>query len=358
MASNRIALLMANLAGGGAERVALVLAEGFRDRGYEVDLLLLKQEGALVDLVPAGVNLVDLDASNVWSGFLRLVRYLRTARPAALQVNLWPLTVLGVIAGRLTRTRVVTFDHAALSIQLKGSRKRLYALKFAARHVYPLAAERVFVAKSAVDDISDFANVPRSWFKVIYNPLRRFEVPGKDPQIEALWEGCENRVVTAATLKPQKNHALLISAMARLQSPAKLMIIGDGPLRQDLERQAASDGVDVIFTGFVIDPLPYLASGSIFALSSDYEGYPVVLLEAMQLGLTIVSTDCPSGPAEILDDGKYGYLSPCGDPDALAASLEKAIRLPLSGRARERAKALASEDVVGQHLRLLIPSEG
>jgi glycosyltransferase involved in cell wall biosynthesis len=333
----------------------LSLAEGFRDRGFKVDIVLLKAEGELLDLVPQGVNIVDLGSPKLSQAFLPLVRYLRRRRPAAAQAYMWPFTAFCILAARLAGTRIVTFDHAALSVQFRGRKKHLTALRFSARHLYPLAAERVFVANAAADDLAGFAQIPRDSLKVIYNPVRPIERPPVPPEIEAMWAGCDDRIVTAATLKPQKNHALLISAVAKMKRKARLMILGKGELLEELQEHARSLGVDVIFPGFAVDPLPYLASAKLFALSSDYEGFPVVLIEAMQLGLTIVSTDCPSGPREILDGGKFGRLAPCGDPDALARALDDALQNPSPpGLVQRRAEELSGPHAIDEHLELLL----
>jgi glycosyltransferase involved in cell wall biosynthesis len=178
-------------------------------------------------------------------------------------------------------------------------------------------------------------------------------------EAEALWKGARNRIITVGKMKEQKNHALLIRSLAilRRSMEAKLMILGHGELSFDLEALARSEGVeeDVIFPGFTLDPWPYYASADLFALSSDYEGYPLVLIEALRSGLKIVSTDCESGPKEILADGEYGQLVPCGDARALAAAIGRALSQPEDGqRLKARAEQLSGVATADRYLRLML----
>jgi glycosyltransferase involved in cell wall biosynthesis len=151
-----------------------------------------------------------------------------------------------------------------------------------------------------------------------------------DPRIEGLWNVPKgSRIITAGSLDDHKDHALLIRAFAQVTKhrDARLMILGAGSLRGELENLCGALGVgdQVLFPGFVADPWPYLFSASTFALSSKYEGYALVIVEAMHAGLKIVSTDCPSGPAELLQGGRYGTLVGVGDEDALAKALLTAL---------------------------------
>ena len=120
------------------------------------------------------------------------------------------------------------------------------------------------------------------------------------------------------------------------------MILGEGALRGELEALARELGIAerVILPGFDLDPWPYLASADLFVLSSDYEGFPLVLAEAMYAGLRLVSTDCPTGPAELTDNGRLGQLVPCGDAEGLARAIDTAWTLP-HDPAGQRAQAMA-----------------
>ena len=167
-------------------------------------------------------------------------------------------------------------------------------------------------------------------FATIHNPVPSLPSCSVSRLNEAasFWKGSEARILSVGNLKAVKNQALLIRAFARLASPnATLMILGEGALRPELERLATELGVGnrVILPGFQSDPTPFYETANLFVLSSDYEGFGNVIVEALATGTPVVSTDCPSGPSEILEGGKWGRLTPVGDVDALAMAMKTAL---------------------------------
>lgn len=358
----RFALLLPNMRGGGAERVALRLAEDFLAAGHQVDLVLLEAVGELIPLLPRQVRVFGLNATRIRSAIGPLCRYFRERKPDAIQISMWPVTVVGLLAHRLvaSKARVVLSDHIPLSKQYSNlGNAGLAALGASIAAFYPLANARVVVSHQAADDLARVSGIRRDSIDVVYNPVSTpLAQSGLRPDIECLWGGSEARIITVGSFKEQKNHALLIRSFARLRRnrPAKLMILGDGLLRPVLEALAVTEGVpdDVIMPGFSTDPWPYYASANLFALSSDYEGYPLVLIEAMRSGLTIVSTDCQSGPREILADGEFGTLVPVGDEAAFASALELGLQSQCDpGRLRARAETLSGQGTSDRYLQLM-----
>ena len=360
----RLALLLPDMGAGGAERVGLRLADDWLAAGHEVDLVLMRAAGELIPLVPPEVRVFDLGVDRIRKSVRPLIRYFRDRRPDAMQISMWPLTVAGLLARRLARTptRIVISDHVMLTRQYGGSRAAMAAIRATTRLFYPLADAKVIVSEQAADDLARLSGIAREDIDVIYNPVAPPPPDvAVDPKIEALWGDAEGRVITVGKLKDQKNHALLIRAFGKVaaRSRAKLMILGDGPLREELVATAAREGLGdrILFPGFTSDPWPYYASADLFALSSDYEGYPLVLIEAMRSGLRIVSTDCESGPAEILDGGRFGRLVPVGDEAALAAAILDALSAPHDEqRVRDRAAALSGESASERYLELMTDS--
>jgi glycosyltransferase involved in cell wall biosynthesis len=359
----RLAFLLPDMRGGGAERVALRLIEDFLKAGHEVDLVLFEEKGELLPLLPPQVRVFDLKAPRARSGLWPLVRYFRQRRPDAMQISMWPYTVLGIVAHRLARskTRIVTSDHAALSKHVPPSKALAYrALVWTVRLFYPLADARILVAKEAADDLARISGIDRSSLEVVYNPVGEPpENVGTTREIEMIWSGAERRIITVGSFKAQKNHQLLIRSFARAfrGEPVKLMMLGQGELRPSLEALAKELRVEdqVLLPGFTTDPWPYYASADLFALSSDYEGYPLVLIEALRSGLPIVSTDCESGPREILDGGRFGKLVPVGDEAALAEGMKAALEEPYDAAAlRARAEALSGQATSDRYLELML----
>jgi len=317
-ALKRIALFLPNLGGGGAERVALSSAKDLIERGHEVDLVLVRAEGKLLPLLPAQVKVIDLKAPRIFASLVPLARYLRERKPDALHAVMWPVTIIAIIAHRLARSRAILMvsDHVAYSQPFLTARQ-MSMLRLSTRLLYPRADFRVVISSRAADDLAALSGIARDRFEVIYNPISPPRPIVSNTEVQLLWGESNQRIITVGSLKEVKNHALLLRAFAELRGHpnAKLMILGEGHLRSMLEGLAANLGVAdrVLMPGFFVDPWPYLASANLFVLSSDYEGFPLVLAEAMHAGLKVVSTDCVSGPAEMLDGGRYGRLVPCGD---------------------------------------------
>ena len=359
----RLAFVLPSMAGGGAERVALALMHDFVKRGHEVDLVLASASGELLPLLPPQVQLFDLGARRLRSALWPLVGYLRQRRPHAVQVSMWPLTVIAIVAAKLARapSRVVVSDHVALSQHYRNDRRALAMLRATTRLIYPLAAARICVSGGVADDLASLSGLRRDQFDVVYNPIDPPAAIAPTAEVERQW-GEGRRILTVGSLKEQKNHLLLLDAFARLpDKKSRLMIVGEGSLRPLIESRAAQLNVAdrTIMPGFTTDPWPYYASADLFVLSSDYEGFPVVLVEAMYAGLPIVSTDCPSGPAEMLDGGRYGDLVPCGDAPALAAAIEKALAKPADpARIRDRAVAMTGPQTIARYLELLLGGRG
>lgn len=163
--------------------------------------------------------------------------------------------------------------------------------------------------------------------------------------------------MTVGTLKAQKNQALLLRAFARLpMKDARLMLVGSGALEDDLRRLAAELGVGerVVLAGFHADPAPFYATAELFVLPSNDEGFGNVLVEALSFGLPVVSTDCPSGPAEILENGRWGRLVPVGDEAALAKAMMETLASPPDPDAlRRRAADFASGIAARKYLEAL-----
>lgn len=361
MDRKRLALLLPDLGGGGAERVALSLIKYFVAKGYAVDLLLMQAKGELLPLVPPQVHVVDLKADRIRNAVRPVADYLAKVRPAAMQISMWPLTIAGILARRLSRvpTRIIVSDHAALSQQYATwGRWHRQLLRWSIRLFYPMADCRVVVAHSTANELARVSGLPVEQLDVVYNPV---EVPGegRDEVVNSLWDGAKFRLLTVGRLSAEKNQLLLLEAFASLpfRNDARLIILGEGPLRKNLERKAADLGISdlVRMPGFRPDPSPFFRSANLFVLSSDFEGYPLVLIEAMYCGLTIASTACQTGPEEILNGGEFGYLAQCGDKSSLVAAISAGLDQPLDPSVLVRRAQTLSADSLDRYLALMVP---
>jgi glycosyltransferase involved in cell wall biosynthesis len=313
------------------------------------------------------VRIVDLQARSGLLAPLPIARYLRRARPDAMLVtglytNL--AAILGLrLAGTGTRTVISVQNH--LSTQVASSRAPWMKLVPAAsRRLFPLVDRIVAVSQGVADDLSRCVGVPPEKLTTIHNPLvspRLAEQKAEPPAHAWLRDAGPPVVLGMGKLRPQKDFATLIRAFAlvRKRRPARLLIVGEGPERSALLRLAGRLGVaaDVDLPGFLGNPYACMARAGVFVLSSAWEGLPSVLVEAMACGCAVVSTDCPSGPAEILEQGRYGPLVPVGDQAALAEAISKALEQPTDlASLVSRASAFSADRAARAYEAVLLPA--
>ncbi len=352
----RIALTLPSLAGGGAQRIFVDLARGLLDRSIAVDVVLVREEGVLRDSVPAGADVVLLGGDRVSRAVPRLAAYLRSRRPDVVVPAISHMNLCALLAARLTRPRVpvVVSHHNHLTLHARhGARPQDRVMPWLVRAGYPWADGIVAVSDGVADDLASAARLPRSRIEVVYNPVdfdRVSAMAATPPDHPWLAEkaGLRGRnavaapvLVAAGRLSPQKDFATLLRAVALLDRDVRVVVLGEGELRPDLERLARELRIDdrVDLPGFSANPYPSYRAGDLFVLSSRWEGLPTVLVEALFLGVPIVATDCPSGPAEILAGGRWGRLVAPADPEAMAAAIEAGLaegRRPADPTAWER----------------------
>lgn len=331
-----IALFVPSLRGGGAERVMLNLARGFSEQGYKVDLVLQRAEGPFLSEVPDKVRIVDLKAKRMALALFPLISYLRRERPRSLLSAMTHTNITALLAKRLARveTHVVVSEHNTMSItshKSKTLRSRLLPLM--AKRLYYWADAVVAVSRGVADDLANFLKFPRERIRVIYNPVITPEIleKAKEP-LEHPWfkPGEPPVILGVGALTDQKDFPTLIRAFAlvRKEHPVRLMILGEGEDRPKLEALVRKMGLenDVSLPGFVYNPYKYMKRAAVFVLSSKWEGLPTVLIEALAIGTPVVSTDCPSGPREILENGRHGTLVPVGRVEELAKAILEILK--------------------------------
>lgn len=391
---SHLALFITSLVGGGAERVTLNLAAALADRGHTLDLLVGRKEGQLHEHIPATVRIIDLGAASarqllpivlkmprtakglastllhpkapwILGAVPALVRYLNDRPPATLLSVRNYANIAALLAWRLKsgRPRLVISAHNHLTVAATHARKA-YRRKFPqlARSLYPEADRIVAVSNGVAEDLVQSIGLPRSRITTIYNPVFHPELLAQardTPTHEWFVPGAPPVVLGIGKLKPQKDFACLVRAFARVLAtrPARLLILGEGPQREALVSLAHELGVAdaVSLPGFVANPFAYLGRAAVFVLSSAWEGLSNVIIEALACGCPVVSTDCPSGPAEILDGGTYGRLVPVGDDAALARAIVATLDQPLAPeRLRDRARLFSVDHAVECYLDVLL----
>jgi len=359
-----IALFLPNLGGGGAERVFTNLANAFVEKGMSVDFVLGKAEGPNLSQIDRRINLVDLGTNSVYGWIRPMKRYLKERHPELILSGLHHANLTALYANMLmlsgTKTRIIVSVHGTLSHDIGKSRKKLAkAIPLLVRIFYPKADKIICVSNGVAQELINKYHLPKSKIQVIYNPVvtedmfKKAEEPLSHP-----WFQPEQPpvILGVGRLTAAKDFETLIKAFAlvRKKTEARLMILGEGSERAKLEQLVKQLGLqnDVCMPGFVDNPYKYMKHSSVFVLSSRWEGLPTVLIEAIALGLPVVSTDCPSGPAEILEGGKWGRLVPVRNHEALANAILEALN-DERGKGAERAKEFSLDRIVDQYVALI-----
>lgn len=405
----RIAILTPTLAGQGAERKALSIASGLIGRGYEVDLLLERLVCHYPDETPGAARLFftsgrgdDRTRANlrrmaaaprplVPAPLPWRVRYPRLALAAKLDGRQRPLLAstrlprwaAGVAAyleserpGGVLAMNVLSAAAATMALRLARHRParvvatlhdvlRNRRLRRRAHRAYPYADAAVGVSHGVAAQFAAIPGLEPGRVHTIYNPVvpadldKRAGAPVEHPWLRGEAAGGCPVILAVGRLRRVKDFPNLLAAFARLlarRRPARLIVLGQGSLRPRLLSLARELGVaeHVDFPGFVENPYAFLARASLFVLSSRHEALPTVLIEAMACGCPVVSTNCPFGPREVLEGGRFGELVPVGDPDALAGAMERALDAPPRPDAlRERAAFFGIERAVDRYEELL-----
>ncbi len=333
-----IAFFLVDLGGGGAEKVMLSLAGGFAEQGLEVDLVLVKLEGDYRSLISPKVRVINFAHPRLITSLPLLIDYLKQHQPKVLISALEDANTISIVAKILARvpTRAIVSVHNQLSFAEAGrSQLKRKLTPLFIRWLFPFADEIVAVSQGVGDNIAQIAGLPRDRITTIYNPiftpdlLDKFDEPVHEswflnPQISV--------ILGVGRLSTEKDFPTLIRAFAlvKQQYPVKLVILGQGEELLSLEELVRQLNLvdDVIFPGFVNNPYAYMSKSKMLVMTSIYEGFGNVLVEALIAGIPVVSTNCKSGPTEILAGGKYGDLVAIGDVQGLAAAMINTLEHP------------------------------
>ena len=365
MTEGSVAIYLPDLAGGGAQRVNVNLANELARRGLAVDFVTDHAEGPFRTLIADSVRLVALGRRRFGPNLSGLCRYVTGERPDVVMASMTHASVAALLAKRLVggRTRFLVQCQDTMSVHYTTFRPiaRLWIRLFGS--LLPSADAVVAVSKGVADDlVRMFPKASRNVVS-IYNPvfepgiIERAEEPLAHP-----WFGDPKVpvVLSVGRLAPQKDHNTLLAAFAQVVRArrARLVIAGDGPDRTSLLARAEELGIAelVDLPGFQSNPYPLMKNAQVFVLSSIHEGLPLVLVEALACGTPVVSTDCPNGPREVLEDGKWGQLVPMGDAQTMADAILSALDEPADPSALvARARCFSARSIALEYIRVFFP---
>jgi glycosyltransferase involved in cell wall biosynthesis len=329
-----IALFSPTLGGGGAEKVLVNLACGMIDQVEAIDIVVGQATALHTSHIPQQARLVDLRASRTLCSIFPLTEYMRESRPRAMICFQDHATVVALWARALARVPlpIVGTVHTTWSRCLATGTVKTRVLAWCARQAYARVESVVAVSNGAADNLAATLNLPREKIRVIYNPVIGPDLFARSKAVlEHPWfaPGCQPVIIGIGRLTQPKDFQTLVLAFAQVRRhiDCRLMILGEGEERASLAALATATGFgdDIALPGFVDNPYKYLVHSSLFVLSSIWEGLPTVLIEALALGVPVVSTDCDNGPREILENGLHGRLVRPADPSALAEAMRQTL---------------------------------
>lgn len=356
----RIGIVIYSMAGAGAERVSINLAQEFIAAGHAVDFVLAGGEGELMDELPteASIHVARAGGAKGWRA--AILEYVGAQSP---DVLLAMMEGAGVLAIQAVKKRVpvyvVSHIHFSRHCRAASRMKERWLMPLAARWYLPKAAGVIGVSKGVTEDIRRVAALNPDCVHTIYNPILSDAFHRKAAeQVDHPWFVPDRdwlAVITVGRLTEQKGHETLLRAVREVarEQPVRLMVLGQGERLVELQALAEDLGIDgmVEFAGFDPNPYRYISAADIFALPSQWEGFGNVLVEALACGAAVVSTNCPSGPSEILAQGKYGELVTIGDSDALAWAINRNVRPTLDSEdLKAHLEQFEATYVAGQYL--------
>jgi glycosyltransferase involved in cell wall biosynthesis len=365
----KVTIVLGCLGTHGPSLVRAQLATEMIRRGVTVDIVLGQDPFMLAPSLFPNCSVQVLGTQRPRHFIGKLMAHLKKARPDGVLASSWPFSVATILAVHLYNPKlpVVISEHSDFRSGLKSSseftNKDKFLLRYVAKYIYNRANRIVGVSQGVLDGLVDKVGVSRRNMTVISNPARRFtsepaEKPEESQRLERFWAQGALKLLAVGRLVPEKDYGTMIKAVSILKTKLniKLVIVGSGHMREALESQINHLGLEqnVMLAGQSNTMSHYYGKADLFLLSSSCEGFGNVLVEALSFGLPIVSTDCKSGPSEILANGKYGFLTPVGDAVAFAKGVEKALATSIDPKAQKsRAAHFSIETATDRYLSAL-----
>lgn len=331
----KIAVFIPTLKGGGAERVMISIANGLSQIGNKVDLIVVDRNGEYRNEIGRNIRIIDLKTGRVIKAIPGLIKYLKICKPILIITTIWHANISAIIATKVSfaRTKVVIRESNFLTNSKKTLGRYEFLMTGLVKYCYPLANKIIAPSDGIAKDLSHAFGIKPDKIVVIKNPsiedwmLEKAREPVKHP-----WLTKRNQPVFLAmgSLTAQKDFFTLLRAFRYVlqKLPSRLIILGEGKQRCELEDLIKSLRIEycVDLPGFVDNPFSYMINADVFVLSSQWEGLPNGLIQALGLGMKVVSTDCQSGPREILRNGERGKLVPVGNEEQLAEAMVASMK--------------------------------
>jgi glycosyltransferase involved in cell wall biosynthesis len=339
----KVVFFISNFKVGGSEKSILNLLKNLNQDNFQKSLLLQKKIGDLIIEIPSDVLIRELSTFYPGSTLFSLIKYMYQEKPDIIMSVFPRLNIITILAKILSRskTKIIISERSTFSRLSKYAAHKIYnklishsILPILAKIFYKRADLIICVSRGVADDISKIIGKLPS-IMVIYNPVLDDNILEfiKEPLTSLNINNPSLPIILAVgRVTKAKDYPTMLKAFSIVleEMPANLLIIGDGEDRKKIENiiKELDISKNVFLFGFQKNPLKYMAKADVFVLSSILEGFPNVLVEAMACGVPVVSTDCQSGPNEIIEDGKNGLLVPVGNEKAIAEAIVKLLENP------------------------------
>ena len=334
---NKVMFFLPSLGGGGAERTVIQLANSFAEQGLKIHLGVCDLNGdkaKLLSEVSSKIELVNFNCGRVMNSITPLKLKMKAEQYDCLVATQTHTNIVAGIAKKLAgvATRLIFREVSTPSKNMKLQGIAKFVLKTLVNWTYPMAQQVVCVSKGVEADFREYYGYKNNNLSTIYNPVlddAYFEKL-KAPVTHRFFNNDHKVILAVGRLTEAKNFGFLIRSFKALhnQHPeTRLLILGEGELRAEFEALVVDLGLkDVVdLPGFDANPYAYFKYASLFVLSSNWEGLPGVLIQALASKVKVVSTNCPSGPMEILENSKFGLLVECNDQAGLTQAMQQAI---------------------------------
>jgi glycosyltransferase involved in cell wall biosynthesis len=370
----KVLFFISSLDGGGAERVMVNLLGNIEGSRIEPVLVLLYPAATSPyrEYLSENIRIIVVERSTnsffeKIKQFILFIRSVHKERPRILLSMLTHNNLMALCAGILLRIRVIVCEHITLGEDIKTEEgKRMLGVPVAplVKILYGYADRVIAVSEGIKRNLIEEFRIPARKIRVIYNPIDSAAITELStiPPEHPFFQGRAPVVMGAGRLVTQKRFDILIKAFSSVakEMDARLIILGEGPGREALQKLVRDLGMEdkVSLAGFHGNPYQFLSRADVFVLSSGYEGLPMVILEAMACGVPVISTDCRSGPREILQNGRCGLLVPVGDEAALSKGIvtllrDRTLRENFSKAGKERAKDFSVSEVIAQYINIM-----
>ena len=348
---SKFSFYLFDLNGGGAERVIVTLLNEMYTRKLAVELIVSRMEGPYLSELNPGISITEIGSRSFIYNIYALYKHVKEKESSHLVTTMRGPSIVTLIVKILQGKKIKAVIREANTPSQEHAKNGIKhkLLNTLTRFLYGYSDSIICVSEGVETDFKSFyKNIDTARISTIYNPVINdvfFEKADSEITTALPWPPTSFYFIAVGRFVDQKDYPTLLQAFNIISKThdVNLLILGDGPLRNQFIADVENLGLEsrVFCPGFVDNPFPFMKQADCYVLSSRWEGLPNALVQAVSLGLQTISTDCPSGPREILEGGELGFLIPIQDVDALADAMRRVIASPITEKEKQHIKRVA-----------------